>query len=134
VTQYITAAIVLGGKSLTPQAIAAAYQAYLQAQKDLDDARAVVAAKKAARDAALAGATAMTSPLRKYLAATYGEESPTYTAFGLPVTKKAAKTVQVKAAAATKASATRKSHKAALASAPTATHEPAPPATPPAKS
>jgi hypothetical protein len=119
--QYVTTAITLGGKSLTPQAIAAAYQAYLQAQKDLDDARTVVAAKKAARDAALAGAEAMTPPLRKYLAATYGEESPTYKAFGLPVPKKPVKSVHVRADAATKASVTRKRHEAALAEPPTPT-------------
>jgi hypothetical protein len=135
ITQYITAAIVLGGKSITPQALAAVYQAYLKAQADLDAARGVVTEKQQIRDAALRQALATTPGLRKYLAATYGEDSPTYGAFGLPVTKKAVRPVKTKAAAADKATTTRARHKAALeaVSAAAPTPAPAPGATPVAK-
>ena len=51
--------------------------------------------------------------LQKYLAATYGEQSTTYIAFGLPVTQKPVKSAQVKAEAAAKAKATRKAHETA---------------------
>jgi hypothetical protein len=125
VAQYLTAAILLGGKSLTPQAIAALFQAVLQAQQDLEAARTAVSAKKQARDAALQAALAILPDFRKYLAATYGEESTTYAAFGLPVTKQATRTAQEVAEAVAKAKATRKAHEAALAAAP------APAATPP---
>jgi hypothetical protein len=111
IMQYITAAIVLGGKSITPQALAAVFEAYLQTEQDLEAARTVVTAKQQARDAALAAVNATLPNLHKYLAATYGEESATFTSFGLPATKKATKTVEVKAAAVQKSKATRASHK-----------------------
>ncbi|HEY8088149.1 MAG TPA: hypothetical protein VIF09_09895 [Polyangiaceae bacterium] len=134
IVQYVTAAVVLGGKSLTPQALAAVFQAYLQAEKDLLDARTTVTARQQARDAALGAALALMPDLRKYLSATYGEQSTTYAAFGLPVTQKPVKSAQTKAESAAKATATRKSHKAAL-TAPAAPPAPPPaPATPPAKS
>ena len=126
IAQYLAAAIVMGGKSITPQAIAAVFQAYLQAQADLDSARTAVTAKKQARDAARAAAVAMIPPLRKYLAGTFGEASTTYTDFGFATPKKAAKTVQVKAVAAAKATTTRKAHKAAATA-------PVPAAPPPVK-
>jgi hypothetical protein len=118
IAQYITAAIILGGKSITPQALAAVFQAYLQAEQDLEAARTVVTAKQQVRDAALAAVNATLPNLHKYLAATYGEESTTFTSFGLPATKKAAKTVEVKAAAVQKSKATRASHKTAPATTP----------------
>ncbi|MGD0529814.1 MAG: hypothetical protein ABSE49_32055, partial [Polyangiaceae bacterium] len=83
ITQYITSAIVLGGKSLTPQALAAMFTTYLQAEKDLDAARLVVADKQQARDAAYAPIADTMPALEKYLAATYGEESTTFASFGL---------------------------------------------------
>jgi hypothetical protein len=113
IAQYITAAILLGGKSLTPQALSALFQTYLQTEADLQSARAVVTAKQQARDAALAAVNDVLPPFHKYLAATYGEESTTFTSFGLPATKKPAKTAEVKAAAVQKSKATRASHKAA---------------------
>jgi len=103
----------MGGKSIAPQAITAVFQAFLQAQADLDEARTAVTAKQQVRDAALAAATAMIPSLRKYLAGTYGDSSTTYTDFGFTTPKEPVKTVQVKANAATKATATRKAHKAA---------------------
>ena len=114
IAQYLTAAVVLGGKSLTPQALSAMFTAYLQAEKDLDAARIDVAAKQQARDAAYAPLVLLLPDLRKLLAATYGEESTVYASFGFPVTKKAVKTADVVATAVTKARATRASHKAAL--------------------
>ena len=126
ITQFLTAAITLGGKSVTPQALAALFQAYLQTQQDLETARTAVTAKKQARDAALAAATAALPGLKQYLAATYGEQSTTYAAFGLPVAKVAVKTAEQKAEAATKAKATRAAHKAAQQ----ATPAPPPPAAP----
>lgn len=113
ITQYITAAILLGGKSLTPQALAALFQTYLQTEADLEAARTVVTAKKQARDAALAAVDGVMPQFHKYLAATYGEESTTFASFGLPVTHKTVKTAETKAAAAAKAKATRAAHKAA---------------------
>ena len=132
--QYLTAAVVLGGKSMTPQALAALFQAYLQTESDLQAARNVVTAKKQARDAALAAAVAVQPDLQKYLSATYGEQSTTYAAFGLPVTQKAVLSAQQKAEAAAKATATRKSHKAALEATAAPAAPPPAPATAPAKS
>jgi len=127
ITQYITAAVLLGGKSLTPQALSAMFTAYLQAEKDLDAARIDVAAKQQARDAAYAPLVGIVPDLRKLLAATYGEESTVYASFGFQVTKKAVKTAVDVATAVTKAKATRAAHKAALeAPAPVAQPAPAP--------
>jgi hypothetical protein len=117
IAQYITAAIILGGKSFTPQALSALFQAYLQAEHDLEGARTVVTAKQQTRDAALAAVNEVLPGLHKYLVATYGEESTTFASFGLPVAKTVAKTAEVKAAAAAKAKATRAAHKAAAATA-----------------
>ena len=134
IPQYLTAALLLGSKSITPQALAALFQAYLQAEKDLEVARNTVADKQHVRDAALTAIDAVLPDLRKYLSATYGEQSTTYAAFGLPVDKAPVKTAQQKAEAAAKAKATREQHKAALA-APAATPAPAPtPAVPAPKS
>lgn len=112
IAQYLTAAILLGGKDLTPQALSGLFQAYLQAEKDLEEARNTVTAKKLVRDAALAAISAVMPDFRKFLAATFGEQSTTYAAFGLPVTQHATKSAQTKADAAAKAAATRKSHEA----------------------
>lgn len=132
IAQYLTAAIVFRGKPYTPQALAAVFQAYLQSQADLEAARVNVTAKKQARDAARAEAVALLPSLRSYVAATYGEDSPVFTSFGFTPHKAAQKSTHVKAAAATKATATRKAHEAALAAA-DAPHAPgAPPAQPPA--
>jgi hypothetical protein len=69
IAQYITAAIVLGGKSLTPQALSAMFQSYLQAESDLEAARLVVAERQQARDAAYAPLVGTLPALEKYLAA-----------------------------------------------------------------
>ena len=115
IAQYLTAAIVLEGKSLTPQALAAMFQAYLQAEQDLDAARLVVDARQKARDAVYAPLVGLVPALHKYLVATYGEESITFASFGLAAAKKAVKSAEVVAAAAAKARATRAAHKAGKA-------------------
>jgi hypothetical protein len=126
IAQYLTAAILLEGKSLTPQALSAMFQAYLQAEHDLEAARLVVDAKKKARDDAYAPLVGLLPALRKSLAATYGEGSTTFASFGFAAAKKAVKSAQVVAAAAAKAKATRAAHKAAKAA-------PVPVAAPPVK-
>jgi hypothetical protein len=126
IAQYVTTAILLGGKSLTPQALSALFQTYLQTEADLEAARTTVTARKQARDAALAAVDAVLPQFQKYLVATYGEASTTYASFGLPVTQQATKSAEVKAAAAAKAKATRQAHRAAAS----ATAPVAPPATP----
>ncbi|HEY6463524.1 MAG TPA: hypothetical protein VIY73_25325 [Polyangiaceae bacterium] len=127
IAQYLTAAVVLHGKSLTPQALSALFTAVLQAQKDLEDARANVTAKQQARDAALADVTAILPDFRKYLAVLFGEDSTAYAAFGLPTPKAAVRTAQNKADAVAKAKATRKAHEEPVTPAPA-------PAVPPPKS
>ena len=113
IAKYLTVAVVMGGKSILPAAISAVFQAYLQSQADLDDARTAITAKQQARDTALAAAVAMLPELRKYLAGTYGEASTTYADFGFTAPKVPVKSAQVKAVAAEKATATRKAHTAA---------------------
>ena len=115
ITQYLTAAIVLGGKSLTPQALAAMFNTYLQAEKDLDAARLVVAEKQQARDAAYAVVAGTVPALEKYLAATYGEGSTVFASFGMQASKTGTRTAQEIAAAVAKGKATRAAHKAAKA-------------------
>jgi hypothetical protein len=138
IAQYLTAAILLAGKSLTPQALSAIFQAYLQAEKNLDAARQQVTAMMQARDAALAAADAAVPDLRKQMASAFGEQSTTYAAFGFPVTQKAELTADQKAARAAKAKATRAAHEAALeavdahAAQQAAPAAQVPPATPPA--
>jgi hypothetical protein len=95
-------------------ALATLFQDFLLAQAALDAAHADVAAKQQARDAARAAALAVLPSLRKYVVATYGEESTAFTTFGFTPTKAPQKSTQVKAAAAAKAAATRKAHEAAL--------------------
>jgi hypothetical protein len=113
--QYVTAAIVLGGKSTTPKALTAVFQAVLDAEQDLVAARLVVADKLQARAAALAQASAILPGLIHAIAATYGEGSTPYVAFGFPTRKTPQRSAAGVAAAVTKGSATRAAHAAALA-------------------
>ncbi|HEY8040578.1 MAG TPA: hypothetical protein VIF15_12320 [Polyangiaceae bacterium] len=113
IVQHVTAAIILGGKSVTPQALSAVFQAVFQAESDLDAARTVVAAKVQAKKAAQAAAVALVSVLHHWAVATFGAESTVLADFGFPQAKPAARTAEVKAAAAAKARATRAAHKAA---------------------
>jgi hypothetical protein len=103
------------------------FQTYLQAEKDLEAARLVVADKQQARDAAYAPLVGTVPALRQYLAATYGEESSTFTSFGFEATKVATKSAETIAAAVAKGKATRAAHKAAKVT-------PVPPAAPVPKS
>ena len=118
IPQYLTAAVVLGGQEPDAAGSSALVPGVPPGREDLEAARTTVTAKKQARDAALAAVQAVQPDLQKYLAATYGEQSTTYAAFGLPVTKKPVKTAEEKAEAAAKAKATRKAHKAAATSTP----------------
>jgi len=114
IKQYITAAIVLAGEQLTPQALSALFKDYLQSQADLEQAHRDVAAKQQARDAALAAVQAVLPSLEKYVSGSYGVGSAAFTTFGFTAPKKPVKPARVKAAAATKATKTRKAHAAAL--------------------
>ncbi len=114
VTQHVTAAIVLGGQSLSPQALSATLQAALQSQSDLDAARTVVSAKVKARTKAFAAATSLEALLHSWAEATFGPESPVLLDFGFTPAKPPAIPVQVKAKGAAKGVATRQAKKAAL--------------------
>jgi hypothetical protein len=107
VAQHFTAAVVLAGKSLTPQALIAVFQAVIQADKDLDAARTAVIPKLQARRDALAAARALVGPLKKSLEGTYGAGSTVLADFGLSAPKPAVKSAEVKAQAAKKSKATR---------------------------
>jgi hypothetical protein len=130
ITQHVTAAILLGGASTTQAALAAIFQAAIQAQTDLDAARAVVTAKVQAHKAALAAARTTETLLHKWAEATFGPESPVLQDFGFAIARPAEKSTAVKASATAKAAATRKAKKAAIAAAGEPTAKPEPAATP----
>lgn len=120
IAKYITAAVMVGGKSVTPQALAALFTAAMQAQQDLDAASNVVKAKKQARNSARSAAVAMVVPLHRYVVGIYGAESPILEEFGFAVTTPKQPTTEVKAEAVTKRRSTRAAKKPQT-----------PPATPP---
>jgi hypothetical protein len=130
ITQHVTTAIVLGGVSTTQAALSAIFQAAIQAQTDLDAARAVVTAKVQAHKAALAAARTAETLLHKWAEATFGPESPVLSDFGFVPAVAVVQTAAVKAASAAKATATRKAKKAALAAVGEPSATPAPTATP----
>lgn len=120
IAKYITAAVMIGGKSVTPQALSALFTAALQAQQDLDAANNVVTAKKQARNAARNAAVAMVVPLHRYLVGSYGADSPILEEFGFTAATPKQPTTEVKAQAVTKRRTTRAAKKPQT-----------PPATPP---
>ncbi len=128
IAQHVTAAIVLGGQSMTAAVLNAIFQAAMNAQSDLDAAQAVVKAKRQTAKAALKTANATAVLLHRWAEAQYGVDSPTLEDFGFAPAQPADKSVAVKAEAAAKASKTRKAKKAAVAAAtePSAPQEPAP--------
>ncbi len=134
IATHVTSAIVLGGQSVTAAALNAVFQAALQAQTDLDAARAAVSVKLAAHKAALAAASATAALLHKWAEATFGPASPVLEDFGFTPAAPADKPVAVKAKAAAKSTATRKAKKAAVeavtepGATPAAPTPPAPPA------
>ena len=130
IAQHVTAAIILGGVSTTQAALSAIFQAAIQAQTDLDNARAVVAAKVQAHKAALAAAAAAEVLLHRWAEATFGPTSTVLADFGFTPEKPADRPVANKASGAAKATATRKAKKAAASAvtSPAATPEPAQPA------
>jgi hypothetical protein len=111
IAKYITAAVMIGGKSVTPQVLSALFTAALQAQQDLDAANNVVTAKKQARNAARKAAVAMVVPLHRYLVGTYGADSPILEEFGYAVATPKQPTTEVKAQAVTKRRTTRAAKK-----------------------
>lgn len=130
IAQHVTAAIVLGGQSMTAVVLNAIFQAAINAQADLDAAQAVVKAKRQTQKAALKTATATAVLLHKWAEAQFGVESPTLEDFGFTPAQPADKTVAVKAEAAAKASKTRKAKKAAVSAATEPSAPPAPAPTP----
>lgn len=128
IAQHVTAAIVLGGQSMTAAVLNAIFQAAINAQTDLDAAQAVVKAKRQTQRAALKLANATAVLLHRWAEAQYGVDSPTLEDFGFAPAQPADKSVAVKAEAAAKASKTRKAKKAAVQAAtePSAPQEPAP--------
>jgi hypothetical protein len=111
IAKYLTAAVTIAGKSVTPQALSALFTAALQAQQDLDAANNAVTTKKQARNAARTAAVAMVVPLHRYLVGTYGADSPILEEFGFAVATPKQPTTEVKAEAVKKRTATRASKK-----------------------
>ncbi len=130
ITKHVTAAIILGGGSMTEAALAAIFQAAIQAQSDLDAARTVVAEKVKAQQAALATARTTQLLLHRWAEATFGLGSTVLQDFGFATARPADKPVAVKATGAAKATATRKAKKAALAAVGQPNAAPAPATTP----
>ena len=126
IAQHVTAAVILGGQSMTQAVLTAIFQAALDAQNDLDAARAVVKQKMQTHKATLKTAAATAVLLHKWAEATFGADSPTLEDFGFAPAQPADKTVAVKAEAAAKASKTRKAKKAAVQAATEPSAEPAP--------
>jgi hypothetical protein len=130
ITKHVTTAILLGGASTTEAALAAIFQAAIQAQTDLDAARTVVATKVKAQQAALATARTTEVLLHKWAEATFGPTSTVLEDFGFVPDAAADVTAAVKAASAAKGKATRAAKKAALAAVGQPSATPAPAATP----
>jgi len=120
ITKYITAAVMVGGQSVTPQVLTALFTAAMQTQQDLDAANNVVKTKKQARNSARKAALAMVVQLHRYLVGTYGADSPILEEFGFTAATPKQPTTEVKAEAVKKRTATRDAKK-----------PPTPPATPP---
>lgn len=117
IAAHLTASVVLGGKSLTPAAMGAVFQATLQARADLDAARAQIALKLQAKLGAITDADQLLRLLKKYLEATYGADSPLFQDFALTPPKTPVVPTAVRAESADKAKATRARKKAAVQSA-----------------
>ena len=111
IAKYITAAVMVGGQSVTPQVLTALFTAAMQTQQDLDAANNVVKTKKQARNSARKAAVAMVVQLHRYLVGTYGADSPILEEFGFAVATPKQPTTQVKADAVTKRRTTRAAKK-----------------------
>jgi len=126
IAQHVTAAIVLGSQSMTQAVLTAIFQAAIDAQNDLDAARAVVKQKMQTHKATLKTAAVTAVLLHKWAEATFGVDSPTLEDFGFTPAQPADKTVAVKAEAAAKATQTRKAKKAAVQTVTEPSAQPAP--------
>ena len=111
IAKYITAAVMIGGKSVTPQVLTALFTVAMQSQQDLDAANNVVKTKKQARNSARKAAVAMVVQLHRYLVGTYGADSPILEEFGFAVATPKQPTTVVKAEAVKKRTATRDAKK-----------------------
>ncbi len=120
----------LGAQARLRAALAAIFQAAIQAQADLDAAHAALRTKVQAHKAALAAAATAEELLHKWAEGAFGPASPVLTDFGFVPAVAVDKTAAVKAASAAKGKATRAAKKAALAAVGQPTATPAPVATP----
>jgi hypothetical protein len=107
VNQHVTTSILLGGQSRTGTSIVADFNAAIQANTDLDAAKAVYQQKLAAQKAAFTTARATASALKSYADGAYGKTNTILNDFGFEVAKAVVKSVKVKAEAAVKSAATR---------------------------
>ena len=130
ITKHVTTAIFLGGASTTQAALAAIFQAAIQAQADLDAAHAALSARVQAHKAALAAAATAEELLHKWAEGAFGPTSIVLSDFGFVPAVAVDKTAAVKAASAAKGKATRAAKKAALAAVGQPNATPAPVATP----
>jgi hypothetical protein len=108
VNMHIQTPIQLEGQTMTPQAIVAVLTGAIQADQDLDAAKAQQEAKLQARNAAVKTALALLAALQRYAQATYGTTSPNLKDFGFTLVTPPKKTVKVKAAAVDLSAETRK--------------------------
>jgi hypothetical protein len=111
IAKYITAAVMIGGKSVTPQVLTAPFTLAMQSQQELDAANNVVKTKKQARNGARKAALAMMVQLHRYVVGTYGAESPILEEFGFKAATPKQPTAEVKAEAVTKRRKTRAAKK-----------------------
>ncbi len=111
IAKYITAAVMIGGKSVTPQVLTTLFTAAMQAQQELDAASNVVKTKKQARNGARKAALAIVVQLHRFLVGTYGADSPILEEFGFAVATPKQPTTEVKAEAVTKRRNTRAAKK-----------------------
>lgn len=107
IAKYITAAVTIGGESVTPQVLTALFTVAMQAQQELDAANNVVKTKKQARNIARKAALAMVVQLHRFLVGTYGADSPILEEFGFAVATPKQPTTEVKAEAVAKRRTTR---------------------------
>jgi len=107
VNLHVTAAILLGGQSMSASQIVAIFQAAIQASSELEAAKTAYQQKLAAQQAAFTAAHTTEASLKSYVYGAYGKTNPLVTDFGFDVAKAGVKTVKAKAAAALKSAATR---------------------------
>jgi hypothetical protein len=110
--------VTLASTSYTPAAIVAVLQAEIDADKAVDEGRAQFRQQVVAAGLARSKGRAMRQALKTYVLSTFGADAvQTFESFGMQVPKvPGRRSVQSKAQAADKATATRKAQKEAIAS------------------